>query len=300
MTSGSDKPDCDAVLKSDGSIDGELTFVGYLKGQLKLGINPIVFCVGPPRSGKSWSLIGVLEKARGLTLDHIIFPVKEFVGAVKNMENGALLADDFGMGMAARAWQNIFNQVGGLVFQSFGFKLILVGVTAPDEDFVDSQPRRLYTSYIQMDPRTEEGPPRARVFVTERNARTKKIYDHRLRVYHPDKGILRLSGVRFSGPTPALAEPYMAKKRIYLMERYEDLYQQLEDADVIGRKGDTARAWMVVVLCDYGRALGLTQTEIAKDIGVDPTSLSRALRRAREATAQKGRLASVAPVLASP
>ncbi len=286
-----------APIRADtGGIDGEAWLIGYLKDQLALGVNPIIMTVGPPRSGKSYVTMRILEEVvRGFSVDDVVFPVAEFVELVKRKERGGCMCDDFGTGMSSRDWQSIYNRVGGLIFQSFGFKLICTGITVPDQELVDSQPRRLYTLYVQMYPRTQAGPPRARVYIVEHNPRTQTTYTQRPNLQVEDTTIVTLIDIGFAMPSEGLWRPYETKKRLYLEGVYEDVLADLHAVEVVGKRSDPVRDRMVLLLVRYGARLLLNQREIADDLDVHPQAFYRAVRRA-EARKVGGAAPTPAPV----
>ncbi len=284
-----------ASLKEDGTIDGETWLVEHLKEQLEIGVNPILMCVGPPRSGKSYATMRLLERARNLQVEDIVFPVEEFVETVRRKNRGAIMCDDFGTGMSAREWQSIYNRVGGLIFQSFGYKNILTGITVPDQELVDSQPRRLYTVYVQMYPRTQEGPTRGKVYLVEHNPRVQTTYTSRPILKVEETAIVTLIDVGFGMPSEGLWRPYELKKRTFLDSLYEDLLADLKSVEVVGKRSDPVRDRMVLLLVKFGERLGFNQREVADQLDVHPQAFYRAVRRA-EARRVGGTASAPAPV----
>jgi hypothetical protein len=251
----------------------------------KMKLNRVITAVGPPGSGKSWTglLIGSILDPE-FNVDRVVFPGIDYIRAVANPDLGIgsfVQWDDAGLGAPSRDFYTQLNKAVGLVAQSSRFRRLIVWLTLPDKSFLDAIPRKLVDVHLEFIPRKQpEDPVEARVYLPRTNPKKGNIYYEHPRIYHQDQGTQALEIIEFRAmPPQTLTDAYEDKKANYMMGFYRDLTENLETGGV---KITDRTAKILMVLWDYARKLGKTQTEVAEAIGIRPDSLSRALRRARD------------------
>ena len=120
---------------------------------LKTNKNWLCCVCGATGSGKSYTAIQLASKIDSdFTIDNVVFNSEDFMSLLNSgrMKRGSIIIwDEAGVGMAAREWYTISNKAINYVFQTFRHMNIGVIMTTPSFDYLDSQVRKLFHSYIE-------------------------------------------------------------------------------------------------------------------------------------------------------
>jgi len=123
------------------------------KRLLKSNKNWLCCVCGGTGSGKSYGAIKLASLIDpNFSIDNVVFNSEDFMTLLNSgrLERGSVIIwDEAGVGMAAREWYTISNKAINYVFQTFRHMNIGVIMTTPSFDYLDSQVRKLFHSYIE-------------------------------------------------------------------------------------------------------------------------------------------------------
>ncbi len=273
-----------AVAETSLSGPGEEWLLEHIRHNVfTMKLNRVITAVGPPGSGKSWTglRIGTLLDD-GFGIERVVFPGLDYIRAIADpaLKIGSFIEwDDAGLGAPAREFWSLLNRAVGMVAQSSRFRRLILWVTLPDKSFLDAQPRKLVDVHLEFMRRDKPDEPiAARVYLPETNAKSGKIYyKHPRQDYGEGPEVLEI--IRFREAPPAeLADLYERRKANYMMNFYREMVEGIETG---GLKIDDYQSRLILTLLAFGKRLDLTQSAIAKKIGIRADSFSRAVAKAR-------------------
>lgn len=138
------KPDVDTTSQKSHPV----WFLHWIATRIKNGWPLIIAFVGAMGSGKSYSAISLAQAIDpNFTADNIVFTVAEFAKKITaNLPRGSVVIfDDAGVDANARDWHSKRVKLLARVAQSFRIFGIIVIITTPKMEYIDSQTRKLLT-----------------------------------------------------------------------------------------------------------------------------------------------------------
>jgi hypothetical protein len=241
-------------------------------------LNAIIGIYGPPGSGKSYTALRIAELIDPkFTVDNVVFTVQAFNQAINSGQprGTAIIGDDFGVAANARKWQSDPNMILSYIAQTFRWKGYCTIITLPDIDILDAQVRRMVHLSLQTISKNEGHQavicePR----VPRRYMTSKTTYWYYPTTTFQDKDYppgTPIKRVAFHHPDKALCDAYEKRKQPIM----DGLYQQWETEGLPANRQDPRLAILIRRL----RAMGMTATAIAKEMGVRRATVHEILRR---------------------
>lgn len=184
---------------------------------LKKNQNWLAVVCGPTGSGKSMAALTLAREIDpGFDLSRVVFTPTEFIALLNSgkLKTGdAIVFDEAGAGIPARAWMSISNKVLNLILQTFRRENLAVIFTVPNLSYIDSQARGLLHAYLE----TIRIDRQAKCVVVkwlnvQVNPRFGKPYMHYPR-YMTSEGPVITNHVKVGWPGDALVAEYEVKKK---------------------------------------------------------------------------------------
>lgn len=196
--------------------NGELAerFVARIKARLwTQNKNWLAIVCGETGSGKSYSALSLGSKIGRL---HLVFSPIEFLQLLNSQKlarGDCIIFDEAGVGMAARQWYSIQNQLLGSILQTFRNMNLACIFTTPNLSFIDVQARKLFhcymeTAYIDF----EESMAFLKVYQIQVNSRLDKIYYKCPKFFDERGSVLTLTMLGLEKPDDKLVEYYESRK----------------------------------------------------------------------------------------
>lgn len=129
---------------------------------------------------------------------------------LENLKRGdVLILDEFGVGMNHRQWFSFLNKAINYLMMTHGFRGIVLIVTVPYEDYVDSDARKLFDMLIETK-KKNDNERYATVVVNELqyNQKLGKMYYKLPRGIFPDGIVRRIDAIKISYPPEEFMEKY--------------------------------------------------------------------------------------------
>lgn len=146
--------------------------------------NFLAMITGKHRTAKSTSALqmsSALDKTFEKNLEErVVYFPNDFMRALqkikeKNIRGGAIVWDEAGVGIPAREWYDIANKSITMTLQVFGRYLPIVFFVTPDVTYIDSQARKLFHGFYEMN-RKKKKYAIIKPFDVRYNKRTTKVY----------------------------------------------------------------------------------------------------------------------------
>jgi len=196
---------------------------------------------GRHRVGKSLSAISfgdLLDPTFAPNLEErVVYTPEAFSWVVRQIADqgiigGVVVWDEANLGLSSRDWYTQANKHINFTVQAFGFIRPIIFFVTQDVTFIDSQPRKLFHSFLEID-RTNNQYNTIRPYQVNINKRTGKMFfpSPRLGLSKHGKGrIIKIKTLRLMKPPDDLTKRYnthsVAKKRQLLKENDEIIQHQ--------------------------------------------------------------------------
>lgn len=203
----------------------------YIKRRIINMKNFLAIVTGQTGSGKSYSALSLcLQVDSSFTPERIVFSMKELMKLINegNLKSGsAILWDEAGIDASNRSWQSLTNKMINFLLQTFRHKRIVLIMTTPYLDFVDSNTRKLFhaeivTQHINKKTKMVKTKP----MVIQYNSRNKKFYYKFLRV-NSGKGVAPVKSWNIPKPPEWLVNEYEEMKTNFTSALNKDIEKQL-------------------------------------------------------------------------
>lgn len=207
-------------------------WITYVNNRIKKNKNFIVFISGSTGSGKTWSGISL-----ACMLDKTFSPkdiVFGFSGLMKLINSGekfksgkVFMWDEFQIEGSARTWQSLTNRLLNSLISTFRHKNFILIITAPYQDFIDAQSRKLLHAEFQtMSIDYKKKTTKLKPFLIQYNSRIKKFYYKYLRV-RTKLGTSPLKAWNIPQPPKWIIEEYELMKTRFTDKLNKDIEKQL-------------------------------------------------------------------------
>jgi len=204
---------------------------------LVLNRNWLAIVCGDTGSGKSEFAISLGEMVDpNFSIDNIVFTTKEFMKIANpgTLPKGSCVVwDECGVGMPARAWMTLTNQLTGFILQTFRHQNLAVIFTTPSLDFIDIQARKLFHNYFEpkyIDRKKET--VIAKMLDMQNNPQMGKIYMKYPVIDLDDgRGEFTLTEIEMERATKGLREKYEVKKEEFTKSLGKRILATVEDMD---------------------------------------------------------------------
>src|SRR3990167_8824098 len=198
-------------------------FYKYIKDRIKKNKNFIGVAVGSPGSGKSYGMLRIAEKLdNNFSIDRVAFSSRDFLLLLKepSIKSGSVIIfDEAGAigGVNARKWWDTTNLAINFVLQTFRYRNIILLITLPDYNFLDSAIRKLATCVFEtagMDQRRGFSTMKAKIQQT--NPITGFSYGKFVRFSHPVTGHIHLvNRLYLKKPSTKMRNAYEKRKKVF-------------------------------------------------------------------------------------
>jgi len=190
----------------------------HIKKRLQnLNRNWLAVIVGETGSGKSFAALklGQLIDPE-FNITKVVFSPREFMELLNSgllRKGDCIVFDEAGVGMPAREWYSISNKSINYIAQTFRHDNLAVIFTVPNFDYIDSQLRKLFHTYIETQHINRvKKLCRVKWLNISYDGRTKKLYMKYPRV--DIRGVdYKIKKVGIGLPTEELISDYEKKKR---------------------------------------------------------------------------------------
>lgn len=174
--------------------------------------------------------------------ERVVYTPQEFSGAIqtlvdKKVYGGVVVWDEANLGLSSRDWYTQANKHINFTVQAFGFMRPIVFFVTQDVTFLDSQPRKLFHGFIEVD-RTNNKYSSIRPFQVNINKRSGKMFfpSPRLGIGRKGKGrIIKIKIIRLMKPPKELIKRYEAhsiKKKRLLMKENDDVIRHMREQSI--------------------------------------------------------------------
>ena len=211
------------------------------------GGNVLLVIIGRTRSGKSWSGLALGEQFSemlGLNFSvwNVCFTPISFLEKLNSgmLKRGSVLVfDEVGVAAPSKEWYSATNKCLSTVTQTFGHMGLFVIFTVPDWSYVDSDMRKLFHSYVEMDfPPRLDNLRRGRWYDITFDGREKKYYYKYPTFTDEDGTKWKLRFLLFNKPTDKLAADYEALSEPYKNKLMGDALNKVAGLDAKLSGGD--------------------------------------------------------------
>jgi len=207
---------------------------------------------GRHRVGKSISAISfgdLLDPTFTPNLeDRVVYTPEAFSLAVRdlyeqNIIGGCVVWDEANLGLSSRDWYTQANKHINFTVQAFGFMRPIVFFVTQDVTFIDSQPRKLFHSFLEVD-RTNNQYNTIRPYQVNINKRTGKMFfpSPRLGLGSHGKGrIIKIKTLRLMKPAKELMDRYnkhSIEKKEQLLRENDEIIQHTKRKSMEQKRRD--------------------------------------------------------------
>lgn len=202
----------------------------YYHNRIELNKNWLCIICGETGSGKSYSALRIAELCdSSFDINRVVFNAAEFMELLRaHRKRGDIIVfDEAGVGLPSREWFSLSNKAINYVLQTFRALNLGVIFTTPSFNFIDSQTRRLFHSYIQTQHIFYDKEfVRCKWFNIEDNPRMDKLYFKYPRIQKDNRSVV-LKRLDIYKPSASLIAAYEKKKRKFCKSLYEDIEDQI-------------------------------------------------------------------------
>ena len=201
---------------------------------------------GRHRVGKSISAIALADLLdptfRPNLEERVVYSPYDFSSAIQNIANskpkiigGCVVWDEANLGLSSRDWYTQANKHINFTVQAFGYIRPIVFFVTQDVTFIDSQPRKLFHAFMEVNRTTNEY-CNIRPFFVAINKRSGKMYYSypRMRIGKRGGGqIIKVKPIRLLKPSDELTERYEThsiKRKSQLMKENDDLIRHMRES----------------------------------------------------------------------
>ena len=204
---------------------------------LVLNRNWLAIVCGDTGSGKSEFAISLGENIDpNFSIDNIVFETKEFMKIANpgTLPKGSCVVwDECGVGMPARAWMTLTNQLTGFILQTFRHQNLAVIFTTPSLDFIDIQARKLFHNYFEpkyIDRKKERVV--AKMMDMQNNPQMGKIYmKYPVIDLNDGQGEFTITEIEMGRASPELRKGYETKKEEFTKTLGKRILATVEEFD---------------------------------------------------------------------
>jgi len=198
--------------------------------------NWLAIICGSTGSGKSYSALTLANQIDpSFTVDRVVLTPESFMKILnsgKLKKGNAIIFDEAGVGMPSREWYSFSNKMLSYILQTFRHQNLAVIFTTPSFDFIDSQARKLFHTYIETcGIRYKEKLCVTKWMDIQYNAKIGKTYYKFPRTVEGGE-ITVINRIKFPLPPQDLINAYEVKKKQYtktLKQELGDTLQKLKD-----------------------------------------------------------------------
>jgi len=198
--------------------------------------NWLCIICGETGSGKSYSALAIAKLIDpSFNIDRVVFTPEELIRLLNSRKlhkGNVIMFDEAGVGIPAREWYSLSNKAINYIFQTFRHENLGVIFTTPSFDFIDSQTRKLFHTYIQtISVNFKEKVVESRWFNLQYNPRFGQMYYKHFRVA-TEQGIIIVDPIEISKPPEDLVEAYENKKRQFTKVLKKDVESDIRFARI--------------------------------------------------------------------
>lgn len=267
---------------------GEMSFITWIKKRIKSNLNLVSVATGPTGIGKSWAMIKI-----GHELDNefenrqIAFSFRQVIDILNSewfpqKKIKTIVFDEVQISLSNRQWQSLTNRLINYLLSTFRHRNVVLLMTSPYVDFLDSQSRKLI--HVEFEVKGHNQKTRLthlRPKLLQYNSSMKKFYTHSLYVIK-DGDVNKLVNWWVEQPPKHLIEPYEKAKLEFtdkLNKGMDIALKKLEkeDEEIDTRKRLTERQSQILKLYEE---LG-NQQKVADKIGINQSLVASQLKLAR-------------------
>lgn len=261
-------------------------WVSYVKNRIKNKKNFLGILTGPTGSGKSWSALSFCYQVDPTFIPkRIIFSMESLMKLINegDLKSGqAILWDESGIDVGNRSWQSVTNKLINFLLQTFRHKRLVLIMTCPYLDFIDSNTRKLFhaellTQKIDYKKKT----CRTKAQLLQYNPRNKKFYYKYLRI-RTKRGVAPLKAWNITQPPTWLIDEYEVLKSQFTNKLNINIQEQLQRQKAKEEQGDRKplthkQKQTMVLMAKHGDA-----DLVADELGCSQRNVYQSLRFSKE------------------
>lgn len=202
------------------------------KQRIRKGGNVNVILTGSPRLGKSVTMEGIayIYNPERYSVSNVVWDIEPFVQRYNEARIGdSIRFDEAGVGVNSRDWFAKKSKQFVAIMQTMGFKNLLVMMTTPSFDYIDSQARKLFHWYIEVVER-ENNYVVLKVRELQYNAQTGKTYFKRPLVRNKDGTPYYMDVVKFYRPPQRIIDDYDKASETWKEKMGKDIQKLIKEA----------------------------------------------------------------------
>lgn len=203
--------------------------------------NWMCIITGATGSGKSYTGM-TLAKLIDSTFDinRVVFTSRDFMALLNSgtlHKGDAILFDEAGVGMPSREWYSLSNKMLNYVLETFREQNLCVIFTTPSFDFIDSQARKLFHTFIQTAAiNRKEERVITKWFDLQHDPRSGETYFKYPRANREGEGTVMINRVCFAMPPEDLRKAYEIKKSEYAKQLRIEAEKELNHIETEANK----------------------------------------------------------------
>lgn len=206
--------------------------VGYIKNRIKRNKNFLCAITGGTGSGKSYSALRLAELLDpNFTPSNVIYTPIQFMNLINSgkLKKGAVIIfDEAGVGINARKWQSVGNNLIQFVLQTFRNDNYIVFFTAPDFSFIDGASRKLFHAQFETkDIVFSRSVCNLKPFMIQINQRKGTMYYKYLIATIPNIGEVKVNNLEVALPSKDLVNAYETMKNYYTRKLKDKVQKKL-------------------------------------------------------------------------
>ncbi len=210
-------------------------WIQYIKSRIRRKKNFLCLISGPTGSGKSWTALSIASKLDENFGPHrIVFGFENMMKLInegeKELKAGSVIMwDEFQIDAGNRSWQSLTNKLLNSLLSTFRHKNLILLITSPYADFIDSHSRKLLHAEFEItNIDFENKKTRMKPLAIQYNSRFRKFFYKYLRV-KTERGIAPVKSWKVDKPPQWLVDDYERMKNEFTTDLNKSIEKQLEE-----------------------------------------------------------------------
>lgn len=259
------------------------SWVEYIHQRIEKNKNFIGMISGPTGSGKTWAGLSIAELLdKDFNIDRVVFKATELMALVNSgtLKSGSvILWDEAGIDLSSRSWQSAMNKMLNFLLQTFRHKNIILFLTAPYGDFVDSASRKLFHAEFEtVSINKELKKCTIKPKLLQYNSSNKKWYRKYLRVIKEEM-LVKIKRWAIPKPSKEIINVYEEKKEKFTDSLNREIERTLLSIDKVEEDVLTDRQRDIVGFWKKGI---YNRKYLSEQIGIQYSQLNQNVRWMRK------------------
>ncbi len=265
---------------------GEDSFIRWIKQRIKNNLNFLAIAEGETGIGKSWGLLSIAYQIdKNFEPRQVAFSFKQVMNIINSdwfdkKEWKIIIFDEAQTDISNRSWQSLTNKLMNYLLSTFRHRNIVLLMTSPYSDFLDSQTIKLIHCKFDIKGHSKKTKlTKIRPLLLQYNSQRQKMYYHSLFVIRERK-YNKLVNWSVPRPPKHLRDPYEKDKIAFtdrlnknIMKELEGLDNQTDGKSILDQGTAKQRQAKKLYIKHKG-----AMDKVAQEIGISARSVYKRLR----------------------